>query len=63
MAHERWVKRMDDAVASSWLRGLRTDGRAQTGRGTAKKLRAGAQRAANAPLGSLDRTVAANADR
>jgi hypothetical protein len=26
MAYERW-KRMDDAVASTWLRGLRSQGR------------------------------------
>ncbi|HEX2085791.1 MAG TPA: hypothetical protein VHF89_08920 [Solirubrobacteraceae bacterium] len=27
MSYERWAKRMDDAVESSWLRGLRSQGR------------------------------------
>ena len=28
MSYERWAKRMDDAVESSWLRGLRSSERA-----------------------------------
>ena len=30
MAYERWAKRMDDAVLSSWLRGLRSQDRPDT---------------------------------
>jgi hypothetical protein len=56
MAYERWAKRMDDAVLSSWLRGLRSEGRAQPG-STAQRLLKPAQRA-NTSLGKLDRTVA-----
>ncbi len=61
MAHERWAKRMDDAVESTWLRGLRSQGRPETGSASPRFL-------ANSPrgkqtLGKLDRTAVAGADR
>ncbi len=61
MAHERWVKRMDDAVASSWLRGLRTAGRAEQD-GKSPRLLSNTPRA-KAPLSKLDRSLTAGADR
>jgi hypothetical protein len=57
MAYERWAKRMDDAVLSSWLRGLRSEGRAQPV-ATAQRLLKSAPRGGK-QLGSLDRTVGA----
>ena len=61
MAHERWAKRMDDAVASAWLRGLRSQGRPEKGTG-AQRLLAKAPRKTQS-LGNLDRTIVAGADR
>jgi hypothetical protein len=59
MTYERWAKRMDDAVESSWLRGLRSQARAQpTGR-----HRFVATPRPKTPLGKLDRSIAAGVDR
>ncbi|HEV3002575.1 MAG TPA: hypothetical protein VGW75_17690 [Solirubrobacteraceae bacterium] len=61
MAHERWVKRMDDAVESSWLRGLRSQGRPASGSAAARLLPKAPR--AKKPLRELDRTAVAGADR
>lgn len=61
MAHQRWVKRMDDAVASSWLRGLRSAGRDDQ-RGSATQRLMGTSPRATGSLGRLDRTPV-NAER
>ena len=61
MAHERWAKRMDDAVQTAWLRGLRSTARSEKGT-TAQSLLAKAPRAKQS-LANLDRTVSAGADR
>ncbi len=60
MAHERWAKRMDDAVQTAWLRGLRSQGRPEKGTG-AQRLRDKAR--ATPPLGKLDRPAVAAAER
>ncbi len=60
MAHERWARRMDDAVQSAWLRGLRSQGPAK-GTGTPRFM--GKTPRAKQQLGKLDRTVVAGADR
>ncbi|HEX8085179.1 MAG TPA: hypothetical protein VF529_12885 [Solirubrobacteraceae bacterium] len=57
MAYERWSKRMDDAVASTWLRGLRSQSRPQP-ISSAQRLLKNAPRA-HTSLGNLDRQVAA----
>ena len=56
MAYERWTKRMDDAVASTWLRGLRSTGRVQPV-SSAQRLLKGAPRAKTS-LRNLDHPVA-----
>ena len=56
MAHERW-KRTDEAVANSWLRGLRSSGGGQAVSSAQRMLKSGPR--AKAPLRSLDRSVAA----
>lgn len=62
MAHERWARRMDDAVQTAWLRGLRSQ-RAETGTGTGtQRFLAKAPRATQ-QLSKLDRTAVAGADR
>ena len=61
MAHERWTKRMYDAVESSWLRGLRAQSRAQRGSAAQRILGTAAPRPGSP--GKLDRTVAAGAER
>lgn len=61
MAHERWVKRMDDAVASSWLRGLRSAARDDQRTSAKQRLMDAAPRA-TASLGRFDRTPV-NAER
>jgi hypothetical protein len=61
MAHERWAKRMDDAVQTAWLRGLRSTARTEKG-ATTQSLLAKAPRAKQS-LATLDRTVPAGADR
>ena len=53
MAYERWAKRMDDAVASTWLRGLRSQG---TERLAQRRLKATPR--AKTSLRNLDRPVA-----
>ena len=52
----RWTKRMDEAVASSWLRGLRSHGKVQR-TSSAQRLLAGTPRP-GAPLRNLDGPVA-----
>ncbi len=61
MAHDRWAKRMDAAVESTWLRGLRSQGRSEQVSGT-QRLLAKAPRKGQ-PLGKLDRTIVAGAER
>jgi hypothetical protein len=61
MAHERWAKRMDDAVQTAWLRGLRSQGSPERGTGTQRLL--GKAPRATQQLGKLDRTAVAGADR
>lgn len=61
MAYDRWTKRMDDAVASTWLRGLRSQGRerpASSSSSSAQRLLQGAPRGKSS-LRSLDRPIAA----
>lgn len=53
MAYERWAKRMDDAVASAWLRGLRSPGSEK-----AAQPRVKATPRAKTSLRTLDRPVA-----
>jgi hypothetical protein len=59
MSYERWTKRMDDAVESTWLRSLRSVPTGKTGHrfvptpGAAKKQVAALR----------SRTIAAGADR
>ena len=60
MAHERWAKRMDDAVQSAWLRGLRSTS-SEKSVGT-QGFRAKTPRTKQS-LATLDRTVPAGADR
>jgi len=57
MSYERWTKRMDDAVESTWLRSLRSQGRAvRTPRHLFVPTPAGAKK----PVTSLrDRTIVA----
>ncbi len=63
MSYERWAKRMDDAVESSWLRSLRSQARPP---GTAPRHRfvpsspAGAKKPAS---GLRGRTLPAGLDR
>jgi hypothetical protein len=52
MSYERWAKRMDDAVASTWLRGLRSQDRLPPARRLTDKARA------TKPLGKLERPIA-----
>ena len=58
MAHERWAKRMDAAVESTWLRGLRSQGHPEKGCATQRFAPRAKQ-----TLGKLDRTIVAGADR
>lgn len=62
MSYERWAKRMDDAVESAWLRGLRSQGREPR---TAPRHRfVPTPPGAKKPAGGLrDRTIPAGADR
>ena len=57
MAYERWARRMDDAVASTWLRGLRSQGPVHPV-SSAQRLLKNAPRA-NSSLRKLDHSVAA----
>ena len=60
MSYERWAKRMDDAVESSWLRGLRSQDPRPAPRHRFVPNPPGAKK----PVRSLrDRTIAAGADR
>ncbi|HEX8119700.1 MAG TPA: hypothetical protein VF549_00410 [Solirubrobacteraceae bacterium] len=61
MKYERSTKRMDDAVESSWLRGLRSQARAMQGSSSRNLL--GSTPRAKAPAGKLDRSIAAGVDR
>lgn len=61
MAHERWAKRMDDAVESAWLRGLRSQGRAARGAAAARLLPKAPR--PQTSLRELDRTAPAGAER
>jgi hypothetical protein len=62
MSYERWAKRMDDAVESSWLRGLRSQ--AGEPRATPRHRFVPTPAGAKQPVGGLrDRTIAAGADR
>lgn len=61
MAYERWAKRMDDAVESSWLRGLRSQASAQQSSAAQRFL--GSAPRGKKSLGKLDRTVAAGLER
>ena len=62
MSYERWAKRMDDAVESAWLRGLRSQGRAS--RTTPRHRFVPTPPGAKQPgVGLRDQTIAASADR
>ncbi len=61
MAYERLVKRMDDAVESSWLRGLRSQSRPTQVSAAQRFIAAPPRRKPS--LGKLDRTVAAGTER
>ena len=62
MSYERWAKRMDDAVESAWLRGLRSQGR-QT-RATPRHRFVPTPPGAKQPAAGLrDRTIPAGVDR
>jgi hypothetical protein len=61
MSYERWAKRMDDAVESTWLRSLRS----QDGEPRAKPRHRFVPTVPGSkkPAGLRDRTIAAGADR
>lgn len=62
MSYERWAKRMDDAVESTWLRSLRSQD--QEPRAKPRHRFVGTPSTAKTPVRGLgDRTVAAGADR
>ena len=62
MSYERWAKRMDDAVESTWLRSLRTQ--AGESRATPRHRFVPTPKGAKPPAAGLrDRTVPAGADR
>jgi hypothetical protein len=62
MSYERWAKRMDDAVESTWLRSLRSQDRDP--RATPRHRFVPTATSAKKRVAGLgDRTVAAGADR
>lgn len=62
MSYERWAKRMDDAVESTWLRSLRSP--AGEERAKPRHRFVPTPNGAKKPVAGLrDRTVAAGADR
>ena len=60
MSYERWTKRMDDAVESSWLRGLRSQTKVAR---TSRHLFVPNPAAKPAAPRLRDRPVAAGVDR
>ena len=61
MSYERWAKRMDDAVESTWLRSLRSAGEPRT---KPRHRFVPTPPGAKQPVTGLrDRTIAAGADR
>lgn len=62
MSYERWAKRMDDAVETTWLRSLRSQGR--DARATPRHRFVPTPPAASKSPGALrDRTLPAGVDR
>ena len=61
MSYERWAKRMDDAVESTWLRSLRSQGDEPRAK-PRHRFVATPSAPKNPGRGLRDRTVAAGAD-